>query len=45
MIADAPLPVEAGGDYLDGKIYFVSGSHLCSYAIPQSGSESSVKRK
>lgn len=31
MIAESPVPVETGGDYLDGKIYFVSGSHLCSF--------------
>ncbi len=31
MIAESPVPVDTGGDYLDGRIYFVSGSHLCSY--------------
>jgi len=31
MIAESPVPIETGGDYLDGRIYFVSGSHLCSY--------------
>lgn len=36
MIAESPVPVETGGDYLEGKIYFVSGSHLCSYQIDHS---------
>jgi hypothetical protein len=31
MIAESPVPIETGGDYFDGRIYFVSGSHLCSY--------------
>jgi hypothetical protein len=31
MAAESPVPVDTGGDYLDGRIYFVSGSHLCSY--------------
>lgn len=35
MIAESPVPIDTGGDYLDGRIYFVSGSHLCSYAIPE----------
>jgi hypothetical protein len=33
VIANSPVPINAGGDYLDGKIYFVSGSHLCSYTL------------
>lgn len=33
MIAESPLPIIAGGDYLDGKIYFISGSHLISYKL------------
>ena len=33
MIAESPVPINAGGDYLDGRIYFVSGSHLCSYKL------------
>ena len=31
MLAKSPVPINVGGDYLDGRIYFVSGSHLCSY--------------
>lgn len=34
MIVKSPVPIDAGGDYLDGRIYFISGSHLCSYTIP-----------
>jgi len=33
MIAESPIPINTGGDYLDGRIYFVSGSHLCSYQL------------
>jgi hypothetical protein len=33
MIAESPVPIEMGGDYLNGRIYFVSGSHLCSYKL------------
>jgi hypothetical protein len=33
MIAESPVPMNTGGDYLDGRIYFVSGSHLCSYKL------------
>lgn len=35
MIAESPLPINAGGDYLDGRIYFVNGSHICSYKLDQ----------
>jgi len=33
MIAESPLKINAGGDYLDGRIYFVCGSHICSYKL------------
>ena len=33
MLAESPVPINAGGDYLDGRIYFTSGSHLYSYKI------------
>lgn len=33
MIAESPTPISVGGDYLNGRIYFVSGSHLCSYKL------------
>ncbi len=33
MKAQSPVPINTGGDYLDGRIYFVSGSHLCSYKL------------
>ena len=33
MTAKSPVPIKTGGDYLDGHIYFVSGSHLCSYKL------------
>lgn len=33
LLANYPLPITAGGAYLDGRIYFISGSHLCSYKL------------
>ncbi|MBE9665476.1 NHL repeat-containing protein [Mucilaginibacter boryungensis] len=33
LVANSPVIINTGGDYLDGKIYFVSGSHLCSYKL------------
>jgi hypothetical protein len=33
MLADSPVPIDAGGDFLGGRIYFSSGSHLCSYKV------------
>ena len=34
MLARSPVPIGPGGDMLDGRIYFASGSHLYSYEIP-----------
>jgi hypothetical protein len=34
MLAESPVPIGPGGDILDGRIYFASGSHLYSYQIP-----------
>jgi len=34
MLAESPGGVGPGGDYLDGRIYFGSGSHLYSYELP-----------
>ena len=33
-VAQSPVGVAAGGDYLEGRIYFGSGSHLYSYEVP-----------
>jgi hypothetical protein len=33
MVAESPVPIGAGGDYLDGRIYFSSGSHVYSYQV------------
>ena len=33
MLAESPVPVGPGGDILDGRIYFGSGSHLYSYRV------------
>jgi hypothetical protein len=33
MVAHSPVPIDAGGDYLGGRIYFASGSHLYSYKV------------
>ena len=32
-LAQSPVPIGGGGDYLDGRIYFFSGSHLYSYSL------------
>jgi len=34
LLAESPVGVGPGGDYLDGRIYFGSGSHLYSYELP-----------
>ena len=34
MLAESPIPIGPGGDILDGRIYFGSGSHLYSYRVP-----------
>src|SRR5690606_24003048 len=31
LLARSPVPINVGGDYLDGRIYFASGSHVYSY--------------
>jgi len=33
LLAESPVGVGPGGDYLDGRIYFGSGSHLYSYEV------------
>jgi hypothetical protein len=33
LLAPSPVPVASGGDFLDGRIYFTSGSHLYSFQI------------
>lgn len=33
LIVNSPVAISAGGDYLDGRIYFISESRLCSYKI------------
>jgi len=39
MIAESPVPIGPGGDYLNGRIYFGSGSHLYSYEVPSISAE------
>jgi streptogramin lyase len=34
LLAESPVPIGPGGDILDGRIYFASGSHVYSFAIP-----------
>jgi streptogramin lyase len=34
MIAQSPVPIGPGGDFLGGRIYFGSGSHVYSYTLP-----------
>ena len=33
LVAESPVPIQAGGDILDGRIYFGSKSHLYSYRL------------
>lgn len=33
LLAESPVPIGPGGDYLDGRIYFGSGSHVYSWKI------------
>ena len=35
LLGTSPVPITAGGDYLDGRIYFVGGSHVYSFEVPQ----------
>ncbi len=34
LTAKSPVPIGPGGDFLDGRIYFGSGSHLYSWELP-----------
>lgn len=34
-LATSPIPILAGGDVLDQRLYFASGSHVCSFALPR----------
>lgn len=33
LLAESPVPIDAGGAYLDGRLYFLGGSHLYSYHL------------
>ncbi|MBI5382610.1 MAG: hypothetical protein HZA31_11975 [Opitutae bacterium] len=33
MLQEVPQKVDAGGQYYKGRVYFVSGSHLCSVSV------------
>jgi len=37
LLARSPVPIGPGGDYLAGRIYFGSGSHLYSYGVDSAG--------
>ncbi|MFO8079522.1 MAG: hypothetical protein R6V07_04360 [Armatimonadota bacterium] len=34
MLAESPVAIGPGGDYLDGRIYFGHGSHVYSWPVP-----------
>ena len=34
MVAESPVPIQVGGDFVDGRIYFGNGSHLYSCQLP-----------
>lgn len=35
MVAESPVPIGPGGDLLQGRIWFGSGSHVYSWEVPQ----------
>lgn len=35
LLAESPVPIGPGGDILNGRIYFGSGSHVYSYRVPE----------
>lgn len=35
LLAQSPVRIGSGGDWLDGRIYFGSGSHMYSWAVPK----------
>ena len=35
MLAESPVPIGPGGDILNGRIYFGSGSHVYSYGVAE----------
>lgn len=35
VIANSPVPITAGGDFLDGRLYFASGSRLYSFLLTE----------
>ncbi len=34
MLAESPIAISTGGDYLDGRVYFGNGSHVYSWTLP-----------
>jgi hypothetical protein len=34
LLAKSPERIGTGGDYLDGRVYFATTSHLCSFKLP-----------
>lgn len=45
VLADSPVPIGAGGDWLDGRIYFAYQSRLYSYQLPSSDAAKTAERK
>jgi hypothetical protein len=35
MLAESPVGIHAGGDYLDGRIFFATRSRVDSYQLPK----------
>jgi hypothetical protein len=35
LLANSPVTIQAGGDVLDGRLYFASGSHMFSFGLPR----------
>ena len=34
MLAESPVRIGVGGDYLDGRIFFATGPRIYSYQLP-----------
>jgi hypothetical protein len=35
LLAESPVPINYGGDFFNGRIYFASGSHVYSYGVTE----------
>jgi hypothetical protein len=45
LVATSPEEIEAGVAYLDGRIYYVSTSHLCSYDLKTNSGKGEISKR